>query len=108
MRQSIKILLTLIGTGGSGYFMYITNSALGTETQFGESDDALKVIYFDIMYVFLFNIIIQGYILPYYLVIGNAKIAFFESMAKGLVSNVVSGTIGGVKNLTVGTVGAAL
>lgn len=46
--------------------------------------------------------------LPYYLVIGNSKVAFFQNMAKGLVTDVVSGSIGGVRKLTAGTVGVGL
>jgi hypothetical protein len=60
--------------------MYSTMTALenaGGQEGEGNNSEALRVIQSDMAYVFLFNIIIQAYILSYYLMLGNSKIAFF-------------------------------
>jgi len=40
----VKSLLAFISISISAYFMYVTNSALGSDRQFGLRDEAIKVI----------------------------------------------------------------
>lgn len=74
--------------------IYLMNFALN------HLSDSMRDVKYDIANSFLFNIVIQSYVLLYYLTIGNSKSKYFMKMSERLVTDVVSATYSGVSLVT--------